>query len=284
MHHQSIGEDGVKAQRVRHIAIVHSVDDVVLHHAGFLVVQRNRHVGLGRFAIVGEQVDLGSCAIERLRYHLLQHLLEDLGCCGVVVGAHALQAVLLAVLQPDTDNERLQHDALGLQRTAHRARIFITGFDAIGNEDDDVPYLSSTPLQWREIAARLFKRPRDGRGAEASHLFQCALHAGYAIGAEGHFKFRVVAVLLSRFNARLVTVYAQRQLQIGLAFQFGEALQQERARHIYLRLVAPERVHAVARIEHEEHAGKGAGRLFVLLRLQRTDVQREQNKKYVAKE
>jgi hypothetical protein len=51
-----------------------------------------------------------------------------------------------------------------------------------------------------------------------------------------------------------MAIEAQGQLQVGLVLQFLQRGEEQFPRRIDLRLVAPESVHAVARVHHEQHA------------------------------
>ena len=142
MGHHLVGVDGVDAQRIRDPAIVHGVQEVFDHLAGALIIERHGYIGLRGFAIHGHQADLRGGAVEGLCHHHLEHMFEEFRCARIEVVAHALKRVLLGVVQPDTDHEWLQGDALGLQGTAHGAGVFIARFDPIGDEDDHVAHLA----------------------------------------------------------------------------------------------------------------------------------------------
>ena len=253
MRHQSVGVHRVDAERVRPAAGVQRVHEVVAHLAGPLVVQGHRHVGLGGLPVHGQQVDLRGGAVQRLGDDDLQHLVEELGRAGIVVVAHALQAVLLPVVQPHADHEGLQDDAPGLQGPAHRAGVLVAGLDAVGDQDDDVAGLGVVG----KITGGLLQRPGDGGGAHAAHGLQHPAHLRHAALAERHFQPGVVAVLFAGFDRGLVPVQTKRQLQVRRAFQLLQAFQQELPGGVDLRLVAPEGVHAVAGVHHEQHAGDG---------------------------
>ena len=73
-----------------------------------------------------------------LLQHELQNVLKGLGVGRVVKVANAIQALRHQVVHAHADDERLQCDALGLERTGHCARILVARFNAVGDEHDDI--------------------------------------------------------------------------------------------------------------------------------------------------
>jgi hypothetical protein len=137
--HDAVGENRVNVQRVRLAVQRHGMHEVVAVFAGALVVEGNGHVGLGGLAVIGEQQQLRGRAVQGLVDHDFQNPVEHFGRAGIIVVAHALQAELGGIFQPDADHKGLQYDAFRLQGTAHSARIFVAGLNAVGDQYDDVP-------------------------------------------------------------------------------------------------------------------------------------------------
>ena len=256
MGHHTVGVYGVDAQGVRNAPVVHGMHQVIADLSGALVIEGHGHIGLRGLSVRGHQADLGRGRIQCLGHHHLQHMFEELGGTGVEIIAHALQRVLLRVAKAHTDNEGLQHDASRLECATDGTGVLITGFDAIGDEDDDVPY-GPGPFgghRFREVLRRTFQGPGDRSGTDTTHGHQGALHVRYAVRAERDLQVRVVAILLTGLNGCLMAIEAQGQLQVGLVLQFLQRGEEQFPRRIDLRLVAPESVHAVARVHHEQHA------------------------------
>ena len=135
---QVIFRHGIEHQRVGDPGLVQGVDGLQDALSGVAFDELVGQIGSGGLAFRIEQVDLGGGPVNGLVDDDVQHLAEAVRTRGVEVASHALERVLVLLLQSDADDEGLDDDALRLEGPGDRAGVFVTGLDAVGDEQDDV--------------------------------------------------------------------------------------------------------------------------------------------------
>ena len=119
VHCQRIQRQGIDVQGVGPTTPPKGVHPLWVVDASAGVRERVGQVAFGGFTGAVEQIDLHGGVVHGLLQHELQDVLKGLGVGCVVEVANAIQALRHQVVHAHADDERLQCDALGLERTGH---------------------------------------------------------------------------------------------------------------------------------------------------------------------
>ena len=191
---QVIFRHGVEHQGVGDPGLIQGVDGLQDWLSGVTLDELVGQIGSGGLAFRIEQIDLGRGPVDGLVDDDVQHLAEAVRTGGVEVSPHALERVLVLLFQSDADDEGLDDDALRLEGPGNRAGVFVTGLDAVGDEQDDV---APGALLVGEIVGCTEQGAGDGGGALGPEFLEFLLDEQVASLADGHHELGVVAVLLT---------------------------------------------------------------------------------------
>ena len=156
MHNEVILWDGIEQQGVWSAFIIEGVDGLQNGLSRMALNEFEGKIGASGFAFTVEQVDLGRGAVDGLVNDDVEDVSEAFGIGGVEIPPDTLEGVLVFLLEPDADDERLDDDALGSKSPRDRTGVLVTGLDAIGDQQNDIP--SRPSFSAKSSAARSKER------------------------------------------------------------------------------------------------------------------------------
>ena len=132
-----------------------------------------------------------------------------------------------------------------------------TLLNAVGNEHHHIPYIAGG--RWKILFAGQ-QGLGDWCGAFRIQGFQFLLHAREIVIGKRHLQFGVMAVM--QFAFRLMTIYAQGNLQVRIAFQRIHHFGKQPVGDMYLFVALPFPPHAVGGVKNKKDACQ-CGKIFV---------------------
>ncbi len=189
--------------------MVHRVDEIPEELSRPAVVHRYRDIGLFGTVVRIQEVHLSSGGIQGLTDHDVQHLAEILFVGGIVIFSNALEFLYHVLFQPDPDHEGFEDHSFFLEFMGDFTGIPPAGFNAVGDQDDDVPATFTSV----EII-RCFADGTGNWGSALGFYFQDRVFDPLpGIRSEGDLEFRIVAILLAGVHMILMAIKAEPELE-----------------------------------------------------------------------